>query len=141
MALSLGIQLRDTGEDKDIIGQILSYPCVEFDPEPGSNHLDGIADRVFPEEERETLIREPYISPIFDPEMHRMPPTMILIGTCDFLLDDNLRFAGRLVKAGVDLDFRLYQGMVHGFIHMGTEPGDDMAYRIAEKMRKLYNIL
>lgn len=117
--------------------QVLCYPAVGFDTEKtdrsgaGALTHDKLIRQCFDDV---SLADTPYISPILDKEKELTPPTMILIGSCDFLLDDNLRYAKGLSDAGVDLDFRLYQGMPHGFIQMTNEDGKDAVTAISRKI-------
>lgn len=138
MAAALSILSRERG-GPDIVAQILCYPCVGFEEAHGQEEVGSLVPLIFPAEGREELMNRPYISPILDPCIHKTPPTMIIIGTCDFLLDDVLRYARRLVDAGVEVDFRLYQGMIHGFIQMGTKPGLDSLQQISSKLAAVYS--
>jgi acetyl esterase len=138
MAAAMCIMSRER-KGPNIIAQILCYPCIGFDSNGGNDEPDSLVPMVFPIEGRERLMNEPYISPILDPKIAQTPPTMIAVGTCDFLLDDDLRYARRLLEAGVDVDFRLYQGMVHGFLHMGSAPGLKLLDHISQKLKEIYS--
>ena len=56
----------------------------------------------------------PDLSPAFA-DVADLPPIMIVIGTEDILLEDNLAMATRLAAAGVDVDLRLYPASPHAF--------------------------
>lgn len=56
----------------------------------------------------------PDFSPVFA-DLKGLPPVMIVIGTDDILLEDNLAMAARLATAGVDVDLRLYPASPHAF--------------------------
>lgn len=122
LAASVALQARDKGGPV-ITHQMLCYPAVGFDYNPESTTFSKPEDAL-----------NPYYSPIFDENKANTPPTTIVIGTCDFLLDSNLRYAKSLMDAGVEVDFQLYQGMPHGFIQLTTESGlasiDNMAAKL-----------
>ena len=45
-----------------------------------------------------------------------MPPTTILLGGCDPLVDEGLAYARHLWEAGVSVDLHVYAGQIHGFL-------------------------
>jgi acetyl esterase/lipase len=49
------------------------------------------------------------------------PPTLILIGTEDFLLAGNKRFAAAMNEAGRRCELDLYEGASHGFFNYGRD--------------------
>ncbi|PRZ41006.1 acetyl esterase/lipase [Antricoccus suffuscus] len=57
---------------------------------------------------------DPDISPIFA-ELTDLPPLLMVIGTEDVLLEDNLAMAARLIAAGVEVDLRVYPASPHAF--------------------------
>ncbi|MFY1693200.1 alpha/beta hydrolase [Plantactinospora sp. WMMB782] len=56
----------------------------------------------------------PDLSPIYA-DLRGLPPVLLVVGTDDILLEDNLAMAGRLSAAGVDVDLRIYPASPHGF--------------------------
>jgi epsilon-lactone hydrolase len=56
--------------------------------------------------------RDPYASPLYgDPA--GLPPTLILVGTDEVLLDDSLRMAERMRTAGCEVEAEVWPGMFH----------------------------
>jgi acetyl esterase/lipase len=49
------------------------------------------------------------------------PPTLILIGTNDFLLPGNRRFAAAMRTSGRQCELTLYEGASHGFFNFGRQ--------------------
>jgi acetyl esterase len=57
---------------------------------------------------------DPDISPLFG-DLRGLPPTLLLVGTLDVLLEDNLAMAARLSAAGNKVDLRVFPASMHGF--------------------------
>jgi acetyl esterase/lipase len=57
--------------------------------------------------------RDPAISPLWSP-LHDLPPTLITVGTADWLLDDSLFLAARLEAAGSPVELAVYPEGPHG---------------------------
>jgi len=62
--------------------------------------------------------RAPRVSPLFDEGLSDVPATLIVTAECDPLRDDGEYYAKALQKAGVAVELRRYQGMIHGFFQM-----------------------
>ncbi len=65
----------------------------------------------------------PLASPIEEPSLEGICPTMIVTAGFDPLRDEGRKYADRLVDAGVPVRYRCYDDMVHGFFGMGVLPG------------------
>jgi acetyl esterase len=46
------------------------------------------------------------------------PPSVVVVGTLDPLLDDSRLFAGALEKAGVPVELHVYDDGIHAFLQM-----------------------
>jgi acetyl esterase/lipase len=46
----------------------------------------------------------------------KWPPTRIMVGELDPLLDDSIRLCERMVGSGVDVRCRIYKELGHGFL-------------------------
>jgi acetyl esterase len=60
----------------------------------------------------------PYCSPLSAEDHSGLPPALIVSAEYDPLCDDGRKYADKLVAAGVPAKFRLYRGMIHGFLWM-----------------------
>jgi acetyl esterase/lipase len=76
-------------------------------------------------------MHEPYISPLFG-DLRGFPPTILLTGTRDMLLSDNVRMHRALRAAGVQAELHVWEAAGHGGF-MGMAPED--ADRFAEMRR------
>lgn len=59
-------------------------------------------------------LRHPLISPVFA-ELQGLPPLLIQVGDIEILLDDARQFAAKAEAAGVHVQLRLWEGMIHAW--------------------------
>jgi acetyl esterase/lipase len=57
---------------------------------------------------------DPDVSPLYG-DLRGLPPTLLLVGALDVLLEDNLAMAARLSAAGNEVDLRVFPESMHGF--------------------------
>jgi acetyl esterase/lipase len=99
------------------------------------NVLDGSAAASVELYSAGTDLRDPYISPLFG-DLSGFPPTILLTGTRDMLLSDNVRMHRALRAAGVDAELHVWEAAGHGgFLGMAPEDADRSGEmrRFAEK--------
>ena len=84
----------------------------------------------------EENLKNPLVSPLFDKEPEKLPPILILIGSCDFLLDQNLRYARLVMQQGGNVELKLYQGMPHGFLQMTIPHGEDALALLSNRISR-----
>jgi epsilon-lactone hydrolase len=80
-------------------------------------------------------LRDPYVSPLFG-DLRGFPPSILLTGTRDMLLSDNVRMHRALRAAGVDAELHVWEAAGHGgFLGMAPEDADryDELRRFAER--------
>jgi len=62
------------------------------------------------------LETDPYISPIDAMLTSNLPPALVITAQCDPLRDEGRLYAEKLEKAGVNVEYKEYRGMIHGFL-------------------------
>ena len=69
-------------------------------------------------------LKEPYLSPLYG-DLEGFPPTILLTGTRDCLLSDNVRMHRALRAAGVDASLHVWEAAGHGgFLGMAPEDAE-----------------
>ena len=98
----------DSWQTNDGLDNVLSGPV-----EPCTELYAGGHDR-----------REPYISPLFG-DLTGFPPVILLTGTRDRLLSDNVRMHRALLAAGVEAELHVWEAAGHGgFLGMAPEDAE-----------------
>jgi monoterpene epsilon-lactone hydrolase len=114
------VALRDAGEKLPAAGICLS-PWVD---------LEGIGDSMTTKADLDPMVkkdglvqfaslylggkspRTPLAAPLYA-DLSGLPPLLVVVGTCETLLDDASRIAERARKAGVDVTYEPAEGMIH----------------------------
>lgn len=119
LAMATMLRLRDRGLAGAIAGAALRFGAYDLSGRsPGGRlyaeepfiqaYAGHVADRANPD-----------ISPLYG-DLRDLPPALLVVGTLDFLLEDNLAMAARLSAAGGDVDLRVYPESLHGFTSFPT---------------------
>lgn len=67
----------------------------------------------------EQNLTDPQLSPVLNPDLDDLPPTVIITAGFDPLRDEGQRYSELLRDAGVTVDYRCYETTIHSFVSMG----------------------
>jgi acetyl esterase len=127
LAAVVALHARDHGGPA-IAFQLLIYPAVDFTARGGS--LDRFADGYFLTRDGIEQSKNYYLngpaderdwraSPALAQNLAGLPPAYLFTAGFDPLLDEGRAFADKLRAAGVPVEYKCYDGMIHGFLRMG----------------------
>jgi acetyl esterase len=114
LAMTTLLRLSDQGRAASFAGAALQFGTYDLSGQTPAGRL--IADEYFLEAYVGHLADRtvPDVSPLFG-DLSELPPTLLIVGTADVLLEDNLAMAARLSAAGNEVDLRIYPESPHGF--------------------------
>ncbi|MFZ4746103.1 MAG: alpha/beta hydrolase [Sphingomonas sp.] len=125
LAAGLALKLRDAGKNRPAFLHLI-YPMLD-DRTAASGGADNVpvwsgpsnqfAWRCYLGDSIGGDSVSIYAAPGRAPDLSGMPPTYLAVGDCDLFLGENTRFARALELAGVEVEFDVYTGGVHGFMH------------------------
>jgi acetyl esterase len=114
LAMTTLLRLRDKGHADSFAGAVLQFGTYDLSGQTPAGRL--IADEYFLEaylgHRADRTV--PDMSPVFG-DLRDLPPTLLIVGALDVLLEDNLVMAARLSAAGGEVDLRIYPESPHGF--------------------------
>ena len=114
LAVTTLLRLRDRGDADGFAGAALEFGTYDLSAQtPAGRTIAGeyfiqayaghVPDRTVPD-----------LSPVYG-DLRGLPPTLLVVGSDDVLLADNLAMAAGLSAAGDDVEVRIYPGVPHGF--------------------------
>lgn len=95
--------------DLDFTGASMRDPTI-VDPLISYDYLQDCARKYLGDADAS----DPLASPLFG-DLQGLPPLLIQVGTDERLLDDSKQYARRAIRAGVSVEFEIWEGMHHVF--------------------------
>jgi acetyl esterase/lipase len=113
------LRLRDRGQVQPFAGAVLQFGAYDLSGRSPSGRIYAgewfikayaghVGDRTNPD-----------VSPLYG-DLRGLPPALLIVGTLDILLEDNLAMAARLSAAGNEVDLRVFPESPHGFTSLPT---------------------
>jgi acetyl esterase/lipase len=119
---------------------VLAYPALNLNPAPSASRALHLHDPVVPVALLVQLAQadfgsgpggyaagagNPLLHPALaaDADLARFPPTALLCGGLDPLLDDSVDLHTRLARVGVPCELTVFRGLPHGWLNFGGVPG------------------
>jgi acetyl esterase/lipase len=143
LALALLMALRDAHAPLPA-GGIFFSPWVDLALTGASLHKNRLTDYINADILRATAAMylgghnpcDPLVSPLYG-DLHGLPPLLVQVGSAELLYDDGRRLAHNARKAGVEVQFDVYPGMVHVFQFMYLlEPKSRQAVHAAARFAR-----
>ena len=140
LTLALLMALRDAGAPLPAAAMCFS-PWVDLALTGSSLHTNKATDYINEEILKATAQMylgghdpyDPLVSPLYG-DLHGLPPLLVQVGSAELLYDDGRRLAHNARRAGVDVQFDVFPGMVHVFQFMYLiEPKSRQAVRAAAR--------
>ena len=126
MACAVTLMARDAG-GPPIKFQLLIYPNTDMKADTDSARafskgywLDSMPFYVASYLRSEDDIANPLASPLRAHDHSNLPPAYVITAGFDPLRDEGMAYADRLKEAGVDVEYRCYEDMIHGFTLLRT---------------------
>lgn len=111
--------------------QVLAYPATDMAhrfeslAENAKGYLltERVADRIGKIINIPPNADDPWLSPRRNPDLHGLPPALVLSAGFDPIRDDALDYTARLRAAGVPVQLLHYAGQFHGFLNFDSVIG------------------
>jgi acetyl esterase len=114
LATTTLLRLRDRDLVHPILGAVLQFGAYDLSGQSPGGRL--YADEWFIQAYAGHVPdrTDPDVSPLYA-DLRGLPPTLLIVGAQDVLLEDNLTMAARLSAAGNEVDLRVFPESMHGF--------------------------
>ncbi len=119
LAMTTLLRLRDRGVAGSFTGAALQFGTYDLSGLTPAGRL--IADEYFIQAYAGHVTDRTVsdISPVYG-DLRGLPPILMVVGSLDVLLEDNMAMAARVSAAGGEVDLRIYPESPHGFTSRST---------------------
>lgn len=134
LAAAVALRARDQ-KGPAIKFQLLTYPVCDDDFNRPS-YVDNAEKLLLSRQQmiwfwdqyvEKPLRSHPYVSPCKSTNLAGLPPALVLTAEFDPLRDEGEAYAAQLKAAGVAVECRRYDGMVHGFLSAAVQHPSSLA--------------
>ncbi|WP_072389260.1 alpha/beta hydrolase [Hyphomicrobium sp. CS1BSMeth3] len=146
----VALYARDNGNAPKLKLQVLIYPSADMSSVYPSYEefaeqlpltrttMDWFVDLYLSDREKDA--KDWRASPLHAKRLASLPPAFIITAAMDPLRDEGEAFARALIKAGVPVEVKRFDGQIHGFLTMGRIIKDSQAAiaDIATELRKAF---
>ena len=149
LAAVVALMAKDR-KDLSICYQMLIYPATNyaFDTASYAENADGYfltKDTIvwfwnhYLNDEQDG--KSPYASPLLATDLSGLPPALVITAELDPLRDEGEAYAERLQAAHVPVEFRRYEGMIHGFYWMAgvIDQGKNAMQQSADALKRAFS--
>jgi acetyl esterase len=135
LAMTTLLRLRDKNLQAPFIGAVLQFGAYDLSGQSPGGRL--YADEYFIQAYAGKITDKTQadISPLYG-DLKGLPPTLIVVGTADFLMEDSFAMAARLSAADNEVDFRVYPEAAHGFTMHPTKMAEAATNDIISWLKK-----
>jgi acetyl esterase len=116
LAAAVAIELAQRRRAPKLLATVLIYGVFDFAGVGGPMLAGALRDAYLGRKASAALLKDPRVSPIHGAQW--LPPTLIIVGGQDPLIDDSRALQQRLDAAGVRHELVVASGMPHGFVQM-----------------------
>lgn len=120
-----------------------ALPDLGGDSETINGRISGIRPLASPDRERTITyfadrdLVDPLAFPALDDQLlARFPPTLLISSTRDLWLSNTVETHRRLIRAGVDAELHIWEGLGHGFFVYSNTPAGPESYDIINRFFK-----
>ena len=147
LAAAVTLLCRDSGPA--LVHQLLVYPNTDFGADTASLR-ESVDPLLFNRTSVDWYWRhylaspadgaDPLASPLRAPDLSGLPPATVITAEYDPLRDEGEAYAAHLAEAGVRVELRRFDGMIHGFFAMGgdLDQGRDAVAWAAGRLRAAF---
>ena len=116
LAAAVAIELAQQRRAPKLLATVLIYGVFDFAEVGGPMFASTLRDAYLGRKASAALLKDHRVSPIHGAQW--LPPTLIIVGGQDPLIDDSRALQHRLDAAGVRHELIIASGMPHGFMQM-----------------------
>ena len=147
LASAVALKVRDT-KDLPLAFQVLVYPCNDDEMNYESAKTNGSgyglstkSMKWFWEQylSKKSDAKNPYAVPVAAKDFSGLAPAIITTAEFDPLLDDGYIYSELLKKSGVQVIYREYEGLIHGFFSMAgiTDAANELHQNLCDEINAL----